>query len=1089
VPPLCEACGEQNAEGARFCSRCGSALGSAPVAVEERKVVSVLFVDLVDFTARSDRADPEDVRAMLLPYHTRVKAEIESFGGLVEKFIGDAVMAVFGAPISHGDDADRAVRAGLRVLEAITQLNEEDPGLNLTVRAAVNTGEAIVDASAQPDASRGVAHGDVVNTASRLQTGAPPGALVVGEETYRATRQAIAYRPVDPIVAKGKREPLAAWQALHTVTGPAERPGSATPMVGRDRELDMLRGLWEASTTELRPRMATVVGPPGIGKTRLTGEFATLVEASGGRVVRGRSLPYGESTAYRAFSQQVKDVAGIFETDTPGDARSKVAASVAGLCGDKEHAEIAEHLTALIGLSEDGVSADRAALFFSARRFVEELAQAQPLLLVFEDIHWADQSQLELLESLASRVRDVPLMLLALCRPELYDTRPGWAAGLTAHTTMELHPLGPEDARTMCGGLLERLAGRSEALDGVVTTAEGNPLFIEELVASLAERVDDAAAELPTNVKTTIAARLDTLPASARATLLDAAVIGKIFWRGALLGMGDRQASALDDDLDQLETRDFVRRERASQIQDDREYVFKHMLIREVAYATLPRAARRERHAAAARFIEAASSERLAEAAAVLAHHWREAGDESRAVEYLLMAADHAARRWGIGESVGLYAQALELVPEDQVDLRRSIATRRAERMVELGDYVAVIPILDEILPELEGRLRLPALLARSRAAFWTMDAPSASGYSQEASELASELGDQEFLGPAMSMRFHAAAMEGHLEDAIALGAQALEGWPEGSRLTEKSAHLNQLALTNYWRGEYETALEHCRRAVALADEVHSAEGTFRALSDLGMILTGLGRHEEALAQFDRMVALFGEVEISARWASRGVNMAGGTYREIHDIASARARNREGAEMGARSGFAMAVIQGGIDDVFTDLLEGEVGRAEAAMPALWEKAAGAKGWHQWLMAGRLAEASAEIALAKGDGEGAARAAEEAIRQATDVPRLKYRTAARIALGSALLMLGETDRAVAGLREAVGDAEHLRHPPTIWRASVALGRALATNGDEAAAGAALERAAETVRSFAATLAPERADRLLAAEPVQEILNPG
>ncbi len=273
--------------GSKTPTRLGSARTAARrwsgplLAPEERKVVSILFVDLVEFTSRSDQADPEDVRAMLLPYHTRVKSEIESFGGIVEKFIGDAVMAVFGAPVAHGDDAERAVRAGLRVLEAIEELNREQPELDLTVRAAVDTGEAIVDARSQPDISEGLAHGDVVNTASRMQTGALPGTLIVGEETYRATRTVIEYRPIEPVVAKGKREPLAAWQAMGTLTGPAERAVSATPMVGRDRELGLLRTTWEAVLRERRPHLVTVVGPPGIGKTRLTREVVQLVEETG----------------------------------------------------------------------------------------------------------------------------------------------------------------------------------------------------------------------------------------------------------------------------------------------------------------------------------------------------------------------------------------------------------------------------------------------------------------------------------------------------------------------------------------------------------------------------------------------------------------------------------------------------------------------------------------------------------------------------------------------------------------------------------------------------------------------------------------
>ena len=1045
----------------------------------------MLFVDLVDFTSRSDQADPEDVRATLQPYHARVKAEIESFGGTVEKFIGDAVMAVFGAPISHGDDAERAVRAGLRVLDAIQELNQEQSALDLTVRAAVNTGEAIVDARAQPDISEGLAHGDVVNTASRLQTGAPPGALVVGEQTYRATHQVIAYEPLEPIVAKGKREPLAAWRATDTLTAPAERATSTAPMVGRDRELNLLRNLWDAAMADRRPHLATVVGPPGIGKTRLTREFSEGVTGAGGRVVRGRSLPYGESSGFRAFAQQVKEVAGIFETDSPTDAGAKLTALVAELCGPDERDEITGHLSLLIGLGSDGITADRAALFFSARRFVEQLANDQPLLLVFEDIHWADPSQLDLLESLAARLRDVPAMLLALTRPELQDTRPGWGAGLSAHTSLLLHPLPPEDARTLAAHLLPALQQIPAAATRVVETAEGNPLFIEELAASLAGGVNDVSGELPTNVKTTIAARLDTLPTEARATLLDAAVIGKVFWRGALASIDGHRAGDLDVSLDLLEARDFIRRESASQIQGDREYMFKHMLIREVAYATLPRAVRRERHAAVAGFIERSAGERIEEASAVLAHHWREAGDHARAVDFLVMAAEHAARGWARGEAVALYAQALELVPEDQTELRQTVTLRRAEMMVELGDYVAAIPLLDDLLSKLKDRERLPALLARSRAAYWSMDAENVERYSKEAAELAERLGDEEFLAPAMSMRFHAGTMEGGLEVSLPLGEQALERWPRGSRQVEKAAHLNQQALTNYWLGDYPTAEAAGRHALELAGEVRSAEGTFRAMSDLGMILTGLGRHEEALAMFDEMLRIAENLDIAPRWASRGTNMSGGTFREIFDLDAARERNQLAADMGSRSGFGMAVTQAGIDEVFTELLAGDVGKAGAMVPGLWEKAAEAKGWHQWLMAGRLAEAEAEIALARGDAEAAARAAEEAIKQATDVTRLKYQTIGRTVLGLALLGLKEPERAVSELRTAAEQAGRLGHPPTMWRASWALAQGLAA-GDEEGAANARSNAAQTIRAFAATLSPERAARFLAADPITEIM---
>jgi class 3 adenylate cyclase/tetratricopeptide (TPR) repeat protein len=1083
--PQCLACGEQNPEGARFCSACGTALTVEP-AVEERKVVSVLFVDLVDFTSRSDQADPEDVRAMLVPYDIRVKSEIESFGGLVEKFIGDAVMAVFGAQVSHGDDAERAVRAGLRVLDAIQELNKENPALDLTVRAAVNTGVAIVDARQQPDIAQGLAHGDVVNTASRLETGAPPGGLVVGAETYWATRSVIGYEPLEPIQAKGKRKPLAAWLALEALTGPAERAASAAPMVGRDRELALLRRTWESVTTQRRPDLVTVVGHPGIGKTRLTREFVGLVEPSGTRVLRGRSLPYGESSGYRAFRQQVKDVAGIFEGDPPADARAKLTAVVTELCGPTDGPEVADHLAVLIGLGGDRV-ADRQPLFFAARRFVEDLASRQPLLLVFEDIHWADTSQLDLLESLASRVRDVPVMFLALARPELLDSRPTWGAGLMSHTSMQLHPLSSDEARTLAGHLLPMLSGLQGAADRVVITAEGNPLFIEELVASLAERVDEALEELPTNVRSTIAARLDTLPAAARGALLDAAVIGKVFWRGALQALdATRSAAELEDALDMLESRDFIHRESGSQIQGDHEYLFKHMLIREVAYATLPRAARRERHAAVARFIESAAGERIEEAAALLAHHWQEAGDVDQAIRFLQLAAEHAAKGWAKDVAVALFGQALQLVPENQPELRRAIAIRRAETQVELGDPGAAAA-LDKLLEETEGLERLKVLMARAHTAHWAMDAEGATRMSQEAFDLAQSLSIEEFVGPALALQSLASSMDGNMDTSLELGVRALAKWTPGTRRAERALCLDQMATGWYWTGEYERALEYGEQAISFAEEIKSSDSLLRTGSVHALTLTGMGRHEEALPRFEEVIARGREFGLVPRMTARALNMSSELYRDLFQLDEATLRNQEAAELGAAAGFANAVLQSGIDQLFTDLARGEVGRAEARWPELWDRTQNTKGTHQWLMAGRLAKARAEIALAKGEHAEAARLAQEAIDQSREVRRAKYELAARLVLGQALMALGQPQRGIDELHTALRGIRRLGHPPTLWRAWWTLGTGLAQTGQDAEAAAAVEAAANTLRTFAATLAPERSEPLLVAEPSREILS--
>ena len=339
---LCPSCGAENPAESRFCNSCGARFVGPGATHEERKLVSVLFVDLVGFTARSDRADPEDVRELLQLYHADAKQRIEQYGGVLEKFIGDAVMAVFGAPVAHGDDAERAVRAGLRVLEGIEELNR-DKGLDLAARAAVNTGEAVVSLHAGRDGGA-LATGDVVNTSARLQSAAPTGRLIVGAETYRATRHAIRYEDFDSVDAKGKAEAVAAWLAVEPVLAPAERPVGSGALVGRARELELMRSLWNRALVERRPHLITLVGPPGIGKSRLCREIADLVAADGARTLRGRCLPYEEQAGYQAFSRLVHAASGILESDPPDVARAKLARAVERLLPADEVADTARYL-------------------------------------------------------------------------------------------------------------------------------------------------------------------------------------------------------------------------------------------------------------------------------------------------------------------------------------------------------------------------------------------------------------------------------------------------------------------------------------------------------------------------------------------------------------------------------------------------------------------------------------------------------------------------------------------------------------------------------------------------------------------------
>jgi class 3 adenylate cyclase len=662
---VCRGCGQENLAVARFCHACGSSLTEESLAGDERRTVTVIFVDLVGFTATAERLDPEEVRAVLAPYHERLRREIESFGGVVEKFIGDAVMGLFGAPLAHGDDAERAVRAAFVVRDSIGEL----AGGDLNIRIAVNTGEALVSLGARPAFGESMVSGDVVNTASRLQAAAPVNGIVVGEETYLETRGAIEYRRTEPVVAKGKEHPVKAWVAVRALTAAGERPTAISSIVGRTGEITILLALWERAFAERLPHLVSIFGAAGVGKSTLSGEFERVAAELGARVVRGRSLPYRESGTYGALATQLMTLCGGFESDTAPSIvmklRARTAALLAGADTDSDVA--AGHLGVIVGVDAGTEASDREALFQSARQFLEAVAGEQPTILVFEDIHWADANLLDLIERLATHVRSLPMLLVTLARPELLDRRAGWGASLPGYTALTLGPFTEQLARELA---LLRLGSDTRA-DEVIRLAEGNPLFIEQIAAYISET---APGNLPTSVRGIVAARLDALPRAERAVLLDAAVMGRVFWLNALHAMSP-QSSDLAHLLDELERRDLVRREPVSIIEGQQQFAFTHVLIRDVAYDLLPRADRARRHALAAEFFETSTGV-SGEAIGALARHWRDAGDHTRAVEQLVRAAEQAERGWAKDHAALLYREALDLVPPDDTE-RKSMLRRR----------------------------------------------------------------------------------------------------------------------------------------------------------------------------------------------------------------------------------------------------------------------------------------------------------------------------------------------------------------------------------------------------------------------------
>jgi class 3 adenylate cyclase len=683
---VCPSCGHRNQPGAKFCSECGVALAAArPPGDEERKVVTVLFADLVGFTSRAEQMDPEDVRALLSPFYARLRAELERFGGTVEKFIGDAVMALFGAPSGHEDDPERAVRAALAIRDWVRA--EE----RMQVRLAVNTGEALITLGARPVQGEGMAAGDVVNTAARLQAAAPVNGILVGERTFRATRAVIDYRPAPPVSAKGKREPVAVWEAVqaHARSGFGFPRQARTALVGRDRELGVLRGALARVRAERSPQLVTVVGVPGIGKSRLLYELwqiaGALAEPTCWRL--GRSLPYGEGVSFWALAEIVKAQAGILDSDTTDEAEAKLAEMTAEVVpGAADAGWVCRHLGALAGVGGGGVpvGGDRRGEAFAAwRHFFEALAEHRPLVLVFEDLHWADDGLLDFVDYLAEWAGQVPLLMVGSARPELQERRPGWGGGKPNAVTLSLAPLSDQDSARLIGSLLGRPvleAGRQAVL---LARAGGNPLYAEQYAQMLAERGAGLELPVPESVQAIIGARLDLLAPADKRLLQDAAVVGRVFWPGAVVALGGAGRGGLEECLHGLERKQFVRRERRSSVAGERQYAFAHVLVRDVAYGQIPRAARAGKHLAAAGWVE--SLGRPEDQAEMLAHHYLSALDLARAAgldigqvaprarSALADAGDRALALNAFAVAAGFYRAGLGLWPQDAAEQRAGL--------------------------------------------------------------------------------------------------------------------------------------------------------------------------------------------------------------------------------------------------------------------------------------------------------------------------------------------------------------------------------------------------------------------------------
>jgi class 3 adenylate cyclase/tetratricopeptide (TPR) repeat protein len=830
---LCPSCGAANSPGVKFCGECGTALTAAPApaAVQptaERRLVSVLFADLVGFTAASEGRDSEETRELLSRYFETARTLIERYGGAVEKFIGDAVMAVWGTPVAQEDDAERAVRTALDLVAAVPEL---DAGLH--ARAGVLTGEAAVTVGAQ---GQGMVAGDLVNTASRIQSAAPPGTVLVGEATKRATEAAVAYEDAGEHELKGKESPERLSRAVRVLSargGALRSDGLEPPFVGRDRELRLVKELFHAASEQRKAHLVSVVGIAGIGKSRIAWEFEKYIDGLVEQVAwhRGRCLAYGEGVAYWALAEMVRMRARITEEESTGEAGAKLRATlVEHVPDEEERAWLEPRLAHLLGLG-DPIAAEREELFSAWRLFFERLADEGACALVFEDLQWAEPGLLDFVDHLLEWSRNHPIFVLALQRPDLAERGLTLAAASRNATTLALEPLRQPAMEQLLDGFVPGLPDDLRA--GILERAEGIPLYAVETVRMLLDRglvVREGSVYRPTGpiealavpetLHALLAARLDGLDPDERALVQDAAVLGKTFTKQGLAAVSGRS----DTDIEKLLTR-LVRKEVFSLQADPRspergQYGFLQDLLKRVAYETLSKRERKGRHLAAA---------------AYLATAW---ADEQEIVE---VVASH-------------YVDAYRLDPdaEDAAEIKRQARdalTRAGERAASLAAteeaarvFTAAAELTDGALEEAELRMKA------GRAAY--------DGVAFEAAAAALERAN-ELYGAAGSSRESAVALAllGNTEWQMHRGERAIERMEEGlaalagAEPDEGVAALAaELARAYFFRGDLEAAQERVEQAIDLAEELWVPEVLSNALNTAGLIAGFRGRPEYGLA-------------------------------------------------------------------------------------------------------------------------------------------------------------------------------------------------------------------------------------------------
>jgi class 3 adenylate cyclase/tetratricopeptide (TPR) repeat protein len=849
----CPECGAACPPGQKFCGECGAALPAARVdrakpapqtPVSERRTASILFADLVGFTPISESRDPEEVRELLQRYFDVATTMVSRYGGTLEKFIGDAVMAVWGVPSAHDDDAERAVRAALDLVTAVAALGAEVGVPDLRVRAGVVTGEVAATIGA---VGQGMVAGDSVNTAARIQALAPPGSVWVDTATRQATAAAVTYADAGQHPLKGKAEPahlFAAQRVVAGIGGTRRIDGLEAPFTGRDRELLLVKELFHDCAEQRRARLVSVTGVPGAGKSRLSWEFFKYLDGVSGLALWhvGRCLSYGEGVAYWALAEIVRMRLGIAESDSADVAAQRLRAGLEEYVDDEtDRSWLQPRLAILLGLDDDTVLTDvsRGDLFAAWRLFLERLSERAPVVIVLEDLQWADDGLLDFVDYLLDWCAGSPMFVLTLARPEINDRRPGWGSGRRNATSLSLEPLGEHAMRELVSGLVEGLP--DQVRDDLAARADGIPLYAVETVRMLIDRdavipragryrLADGAADslrdlhVPVTLQALVAARIDGLTDAERRLVYDAAVLGQSFTREGLAAV--QAATGSNGDVDAL-LGSLVRKEVLTLQADPRspergQYRFVQSVLRQVAYETLSRRDRKQRHLAVAEFLDHSDVD---EFAAVVANHYLDAADavpadadatdlRDAARRHLIAAADRAALLGATAEAAKYYAKALDLT---------TAPAETAYVTEQLGDAIQ------------RGGNSAGALEHYARA-----------------HTIYESLGDDGSIARVAAAEGNALWLLGRIDDAVALMAPAYDATTHLGATTDRAELAAAIARCRTFQRDADEALRWCDEALTIAEHAGARPALVHALNQRANNLMKLARPVEALALLER---------------------------------------------------------------------------------------------------------------------------------------------------------------------------------------------------------------------------------------------